>query len=244
MTTDGGRHWVQQSGGALFLETLNQNVIRVTSSGTGCPGPCGIRVQTAPLYSTSWTTELGPVNTSGGVEFARQADDAYLLLTGHVAGGSPVATSTLYRSSDNGVSWTKGGEPCPQQGKTEIDSYAVAAGADGRAAVLCRPRTSSSHAWVATSTDHGAHFAAHPGQAPASALLTGDPGTVLVNAGGGGLARSTDGGKTWSPIQYPIRRVSFAGFESTQVGRLVAADGTEIWTTRDGGQSWTELRLQ
>jgi photosystem II stability/assembly factor-like uncharacterized protein len=245
MTTDGGRHWGEQSGGADAVETLNQNVIRVTSQGTGCPGPCDVRVFTAPIGGSTWTRATLPGTEPGfGFQFARGGDDAYLLFFGHVAGGEPSAESVLYHSADNGVTWTRGGEPCPQTGSVEIDSRVIAAGDQGRAAVLCAPRTSTSNAWVATSTDGGAHFTAQPGKAPAANLLTGDPATVLVNTGVGGLARSTDGGKTWSPVRYPIRGVSFAGFENTQVGRIVAAHGTEIWTTRDGGQSWTELTLQ
>jgi photosystem II stability/assembly factor-like uncharacterized protein len=240
MTSDGGLHWTQQPGGALFLETLNQNVMRVTSPHTGCPGPCDIRVQTAALGSSSWTTRLGPVNTSGGVEFARGGDDAYLLLTGHVAGGAQNATSTLYRSADNGATWIRGGEPCPQL-DTEDDSSAIAAAADGRVSVLCTQRGATNNQWIATSTDHGAHFTAQPGRIPSYAdRLTGDPTTVLL-ATGHALARSTDGGNSWSSGPHLISGVSFAGFESSQVGRVVAAHGTEIWTTRDGGRTWTEV---
>jgi photosystem II stability/assembly factor-like uncharacterized protein len=70
--------------------------------------------------------------------------------------------------------------------------------------------------------------------------LTGDPATVLV-ATGNRAARSGDGGLTWQSIPYHITGVSFVGFESPQVGRLVANHGTEIWTTRDGGKSWAKV---
>jgi hypothetical protein len=243
MTTDGGQNWTQQSGGALFLETLNQNVIRVSSSGPGCPGPCGIRVQTAPLDSGTWTTELGPVNSTGGVEFARGGDDAYLLVTANPAGGAENETSTLYRSQDNGATWQQGGEPCPK-GNREVDSMFVAAGSLGRVAVLCTPRGKASDQFVATSTGHGAHFTAQPGRIPFYAdQLTGDPATVLL-ATGPGAARSTDGGRNWSTAQYPFGRVSFAGFENTQVGRIVGAGGTEIWTTRDSGSTWAKVQFR
>jgi hypothetical protein len=258
MTTDGGLHWAEQSGGALFLETLKQNVIRVTSSHTGCPGPCDIRVQTAGLGSSSWTTQLGPLNTAGDVQFARGGDDAYLLLTGHVAGGGENAPSTLYRSADDGASWQQGGEPCPQLDR-EDDSSAIAAGANGGVAVLCTPHGQVSHQFVATSTDHGANFSAQLGRIPYPAeQLVGDPSTVLL-ATGVAAERSTDAGRSWAPVPGPIDRPSFVGFESVDVGRIVAQKpspgshrynigtlpqtGTVIWTTRDGGQSWTKVQF-
>lgn len=246
MTTDGGQNWVRQAGaGALYLETLNQNVIRVTGTESGCPGPCAIGIQTAALGSSRWTTRLGPLTTPGGVEFARGGDDAYLLLTGHTAGGAQDAKSVLYRSADDGASWTRAGEPCPQAGAVEIDSTAVAAGADGRAAVLCTHRAPPFGSFAATSTDSGAHFTAQAGSIPfaQAELLTGDPATVLLAAGRGAV-RSTDGGRSWASVPYRFGTVSFAGFESTQVGRVVSADGTEIWTTRDGGATWTEVRFR
>ena len=125
----------------------------------------------------------------------------------------------------------------------KIDSYMIAAGDAGRAAVLCAARAAQLTQWVATSSDHGANFTAEPGRIPAPAeLFTGDPATVLV-AAGNRAARSGDGGQTWQAIPYRMTGVSFVGFESNQVGRLVADHGTEIWTTRDGGKSWTKVRF-
>jgi hypothetical protein len=37
--------------------------------------------------------------------------------------------------------------------------------------------------------------------------------------------------------------VTFAGFESTTVGRVVSDGGRTIWTTRDGGATWHEVTL-
>jgi photosystem II stability/assembly factor-like uncharacterized protein len=239
MTTDGGTTWDQQPGGAVQLETLDQNVIRVTSSGSGCPAWCNVQVETSAVGSTTWTrTKLG--QTPGyGVQLTRGGHDAYLLFFGHPAGGGSTATSLLYRSTDDGRTWQAEGEPCPQTSQ-EIDSAAIAAAGADRVTVECMPRQQPQHYYAATSDDAGAHFTAQPGQIPEAGIggpIAGDPATVLV-AAGNGLARSTDGGQTWQPVPDVTGEVTFVGFESNQVGRAVT-NNRIIWTTRDGGKTWT-----
>jgi photosystem II stability/assembly factor-like uncharacterized protein len=244
MTTDGGRTWQLQPGGALALETLNGNVVRVTFSHGGCPGPCDVGVETAPIGSSTWTraTLPGPVG-GNGVAFDRQGDDVYLLSLGHVAGGGNDARSTLFRSTDDGRTWQQLPEPCPQSAR-EVDSTAIAAGADGRASVLCLQRNPDyGRMSVAVSGDAGSTWhdaGALPGQG--ADRLVGDPATVLLAAGmvGGAATEvmvSHDGGATWQPVKQ-LHDVSFVGFESWTVGRAIAANGRQIWTTRDAGRTW------
>lgn len=242
MTTDGGDTWHRQPGGAIQLETLDDNVIRVTGTGSGCPGPCVHGIGTSAVGSSSWTpsgfqpdrSSISDVLLSRGL-----GGDAYVLLTRNPAGGASVATSTLYRSTDNGRSWHDVGEPCTAQDQ-EVDSEAIAGGAGNRVAALCGTRQAPQHYSVAWSDDAGGHFGMKPGEIPAGVaprLLTGDPASVLV-AAGNGMARSTDGGATWQQITGVTGRIGWVGFQSRQVGRAVSADGTTIWTTRDGGATW------
>jgi photosystem II stability/assembly factor-like uncharacterized protein len=239
MTTDGGKHWAEQPGGAVALESLDGNVIRVTSTGGGCPSWCNVAVETAPIGSTTWTPAAGIVGAQTfGVQLSRGGSDAYLLSFGHPAGGAPDGKSVLFRSSDDGRTWAPSGEPCPQT-NGEVDSYAVAAAPEGRVAVLCANRQAPQQWFVATSTDDGAHFTAEPGGVPAltANLLTGDPSTTLVTADNG-MTRSTDGGKSWHHVASVTGGIEFVGFESDTVGRAVSADGNTIWTTRDAGKTW------
>jgi photosystem II stability/assembly factor-like uncharacterized protein len=239
MTTDGGAHWRPQSDGAILLETLDNNVIRVVSTGTGCPGSCGVQVQTSDIGSTTWTAATFPSPTVAyEVSLSRGGSDAYLLFTGHTSGGAQNAQSTLYRSTDDGRSWQSTNEPCPQT-DGEVDSYAVAGAPDGRVSVLCANRQAPQRWFVATSTDAGGNFAAQPGTVPAATadLLTGDATTVLVTAWDG-LARSIDGGATWQTVPDVTGRIGFVGFESSTVGRAVTDQNT-IWTTRDAGKTWS-----
>lgn len=247
MTTDGGLHWAQQGGGAEYLETLDNNVIRVVSDGSGCPGPCNVRVETAAIGATTWTpASLGRAARAPvyGLSFARGGSDAYLLFTGHVTGGADVATSTLYRSTDGGRTWKKRNEPCAQSSQ-EIDGVAVAAGGGDRVSVLCATRQAPRRWFVATSADGGVSFTGQQGAIPAATagVLAGDPTTVLV-AGGIGLSRSTDGGSSWVPVPGVTGEVAFVGFESDRVGRVVTGGGRTIWTTRDAGETWTKVNFR
>jgi hypothetical protein len=244
MTTDGGLHWQRQSGGAIALETLDQNVIRLTSSHGGCPSWCNVRAETAAIGSTAWLS----ANVHGGAfgqQLSRGGSDAYLLFLGHPTGGSRSdGKSVLFRSTDDGRHWNSVGEPCPQI-SGEVDSHAVAAGGGNRVSVLCARRQSPQRWFVATSTDDGAHFTAQPGAIPEVAVnsqLVGDPATVLVSGGSSRLALSRDGGHSWQLIAGPLGQVTFAGFESSTVGRAVT-DNRTIWTTRDAGRTWQPTHL-
>lgn len=252
ITTDGGKSWQpQQQADVVALETLDNNVIRVTTTQPGCGPPgCTYQVQTAAIGSTQWTTHALTPPAEGattGAQLVRSGSDAYVLVTMNWAGGANNATSVLYRSGDDGASWQRVGEPCPQRSGAngEVDSTAIAAGGQGRVSVLCVGRMPGTGSFVAVSTDAGAHFAATPGGVPRSAieLLVGDPQTVLLAAGGSHVYRSADGGASWQAVAGPTGKVSWIGFESTTVGRLVAANGSTIWTTQDGGEHWTALPL-
>ena len=244
MTKDGGKHWTEQPGGAIALESLDDNVIRVTAtSDSGCPGPCGVQVETAPIGSSTWTpSDLAPVS-GAAIAFTRgQPSNAYLLVMRNPAGGAQDETSTLYRSTDNGAHWTSAGEPC-MQSNGEADSYAIAGGSDNEVSVLCRHRAQPQYVFISTSTDGGKTFVPQFAKGATvlpniATSLTGDPNTVLVTAGDG-LARSTDGGSSFHKVPKVTGQIGFVGFESDTVGRAVSADGNTIWTTRDAGKTWS-----
>jgi photosystem II stability/assembly factor-like uncharacterized protein len=149
----------------------------------------------------------------------------------------------LFRSSDNGRTWTRGGEPCQGAHPLEVDSVALAA-APGGTAALCQERQSGAGPdFVVVSHDDGARFADTAGRLPQfdAALLTGDPRTVLVAAGAHAY-RSTDGGASWARIDQISGTATFAGFESSVLGRIVTDGGRTVWTTRDGGARWDAYR--
>jgi hypothetical protein len=241
MTTDGGYTWRRQPGAAYFLETLDGNVIRVVHHGS-CPGPCTVRVEAAAIGSSTWTaSDVGAAGAlpGTGLQFARGGSAAYLVF----AGEGPNAPSRLYRSTDDGRTWTPGGDPCP--GSNAVMSSAAIAGApNGRVAVLCAPSLpADGPSFVATSDDAGASFALQPAPIPDDAVggLVGDPATTLIASGGYHLARSTTGGRSWTPVAKVVGAMGFVGFESRDVGRVVTDRGRSIWTTRNAGRTWTEV---
>jgi photosystem II stability/assembly factor-like uncharacterized protein len=235
MTTDGGRSWQRQSGGALALETLDGNVVRLVSPHTGCPGPCDVRLQTAPLGSSTWSTVpsgSGRIDAAA-VQLARAGQEVYVLVKQHAG------ASTLITVSDTGSGWRADGDPCAG---TPAVGVAVAAAPNRRVAVLCRSATGSGER-LAVSSDAGAHFSLTAGTLPIGAdLLAGDSRAVLLAGGTDGVYRSADGGASWARVPG-LGAVQFVGFESAAVGRAVSADGRTIWTTTDGGASWQATRF-
>jgi photosystem II stability/assembly factor-like uncharacterized protein len=249
MTTDGGRSWQRLAGGADALESLDGNVVRVSSS---CIPGCPPIVQTSAIGSTTWVRRTLPAGAPGfGVRLVRAGSDVYLLTMGHVAGGAQSATSVLFTSADDGATWSARGEPCPQGANDgasngERDSVAVAAAGDGSAVALCTPRGGTDSSFVAVSTDHGATFhgtAGDLGSIPGGVVAAASARTLLVM--GDVLYRSSDGGASWRRVQHdsigPLT-ASWFGFESPTQGRVVEG-GTIIWTTRDGGLTWSSVRF-
>jgi photosystem II stability/assembly factor-like uncharacterized protein len=51
---------------------------------------------------------------------------------------------------------------------------------------------------------------------------------------------STNGAATFTH-SHKLRNASWVGFESRSLGRLVNNAGRTIWTTRDGGHTWTSF---
>lgn len=234
MTTNGGRQWQQQQGGALSLETADGNVVRLLSDNSG------VQVQTARIGTSDWTSRaLGghPGDGASGAFLSRTNRDVYVLLIG--VGPDDPSTASLYRSGDDGRTWQSVTSACPYPGGYQATG--VAAGADGRVAVTCRlPQTPEAR--LAISVDAGAAFTDHGSLPQRSGFLAvGPPGVYLLALDT--LSRTTDSGGHWRSVAGIDPGFISLGFESDEIGRIVADNGTTIWTTRNGGDSWRILRL-
>jgi photosystem II stability/assembly factor-like uncharacterized protein len=249
MTTDGGATWQRQSGGADALETLDGNVIRVVTSPACSPPGCHYSVQVAPLGTADWSSVALPGAQPGmsvGVALARTGRMSFVEVFGHTSGGAQEAQSALFTSTDDGVSWTNRGEPCPQVGgqiSSEVDSTALATADDGSLTLICTGRGDQSPQFTITSTDGGRTFRTGDlqalGAAGISALGAASAATLIVSSDD--TYRSTDGGRTWRRLHANggsgPALAHWIGFESATVGR--ATDGRTIWTTRDAGLTWS-----
>lgn len=251
MTTDGGRSWQVQRGGADALETLDGNVIRVVDRGN-CPPGCSYAVQVAPVGATSWRTIDLPDGQGGGdsVQLVRTGSRAALEVYGNPAGGAP-ARAVLFTSADDGASWTRRAEPCPQLRPSaasplgEVDSSRLTSAPDGSITVLCTPRSATRWQFTITSSDGGASFRTGDlkalGAAAITALGAASARTVLVSSDD--VYRSTDSGHTFARLSAnggtSPGPVVWLGFASATVGHAISPDRRTVFTTTDAGRTWT-----
>jgi photosystem II stability/assembly factor-like uncharacterized protein len=249
LTTDRGRTWRRQPGGADALESLDGNVIRIDDGG-GCPPGCRYVAETAGIGGTGWLRAPlpGAVNETTGIALARTGAHAYLLAFGHPAGGAPDARSTLWTSADDGRHWIHRGEPCPQGGH-EVDSVALTTAPDGSVTVLCRVRDASGGQFTATSTGGGGHFVAGSraalGDAPVGAIAAAGRSAVFVSSDD--TYRTTDGGRRFTRLAAnggdSPGALGWLGFASPTVAHAISVDRRTIWTTTDGGRRWTPGKI-
>ena len=251
MTIDGGQTWDRESGGADALETLDGNVIRVTDAGY-CPPGCAYQVEIAPIGSSNWqpVTLPGPAGSGDSVRLVRTGRHAFIQSYGNMAGGAP-AVSVLWSSSDDGATWARSGELCPQDGTRysgEVDSAGLTPAPDGSLTILCVHRATGD-GFTITSTDDGSTFH-HRTQSfgSAGAWLVGAASAYVLFVDSDVLYRSVDAGPRWRRTQQnsvgPLT-ASWIGFESSTVGHLIEPGATPsnlnpyaIWSTRDAGKAW------
>lgn len=260
MSADGGRSWTLQPGPAVVgLEIAGSDVIRASATGFGCPGPCNLAVEEAPIGSSSWTTLYSvPRQGSSRVQLVRQGpDDIYLADFQNPAGGAQDEQTTLFISHDGGATWTARLDPCGYSGTVENDSIAIAAAPGQVVAALCIVRTGLEPDFVALSTDGGVSFArsnALPENVAFQVLGATSATSIFVGTAPGygapTLEATGDGGLEWtqvardastSPAKYVASR-GFLGFETTSVGRWLGGPN-DIYTTVDGGLTWTRRSI-
>jgi hypothetical protein len=256
-TTDGGVTWTQQNGPyVVALEPVGTNVMRISYTRTGCPGPCDLSVQSAAVAATRWQTLTGPF-PGDRVQLVRQANEAYVSVFANPAGGVDDAHATLMLSQDGGTTWGERADPCGEVGGVEFDTTAIAAAPQGVVAVLCVDRSQPTHAFVDVSTDSGVVFGAGSvltssgilgslALTSASNLFVGSAGMPGKGSAQWILMASQDGGQTWKQAvaqsgkdqpYFPAQ--TFLGFENSSIGRWVGYPYS-IWETTNGGTQWVK----
>ena len=262
LTIDGGAHWSHQPGGAIALEIADGVVLRATTTTAGCTSGCTYTVQTSAVGSSAWRSvyRVSATGTTTSVELVRSNATAALQVYGFTDGGVRPVRSGLYVSSDDGATWSKRGDPCsassaPVAAATAAD-VAVAPGG-GSLTVLCQSAVGDQR-FVTTSTDAGQTFVPGTANANLSApIAAASAGVVFADVEATGqpsdqLLRSTDGGRTWAVVATAQESSTFGGYllqflglESAKTGRWVSAfDPYAVWSTRDGGATWTRQPFQ
>jgi photosystem II stability/assembly factor-like uncharacterized protein len=234
MTTN-GTDWVEQPGGAVALETLDNNVIRVSRQNASCVGLCTDVVETAAVGSNAWTPSKLARVKARSVELQRTHGHAFLLLRDTAASKPGRPASALYSSDDGGAVWRARGDVCTKLG-VGYSATSIAVGADGAALhVLCR----NGHGrWAMFSGGRRATLPPGAEHYPLVELGAADAKTLFVVADR--LYRSADGGQTWHAVlRYgPNSDLGAPEFESATVGRWFTDEGRVMWTTTDAGYTW------
>jgi hypothetical protein len=258
VTTDGGVSWQLQPAPAVSsLETADGTAARVATpaepaADAGCSGAAS-QVSAAPAGGAGWQVLPAPaVAQICPPVLYRQGQRLVLVGYGNPAGGVR-ATAQIARSGDSGKTWASGPDSCG-----DADGYAsgVALAPPDVLVLLCQhqmPLSTGGYgpAWVRVSVDGGATFgpdeqvpslpAAPSGTIMDYQLAAASSGRLLVTETGsaGSRALVTDnGGQNWlSSLSMPAGTMVLVGYQDPLTARI--AEGNEVWTTHDGGSSWT-----
>jgi photosystem II stability/assembly factor-like uncharacterized protein len=261
-TTDGGHRWVAQTGRKVAaLEVAGREVIRVSYSHTGCPGPCDWGIDTAAIGSTAWRPVRFPEPThNDAVQLVRSGlNDVYVAFFGNPASGAGTQTADLVVSHDGGRTWTRRSDPCSKDRRGENDSYAIAAAPGGVVVSVCNPRGQNGGGFVVISDDGSRTYGSAlvlPDRVSADDVAITSPGDVFVTSAnasgpvGPRLYASHDSGHHWSvaiteapqPNQnFPTSRGLLKFLDPTH-GYWLGNNQT-LWTTTDGGTHWTPYTI-
>jgi photosystem II stability/assembly factor-like uncharacterized protein len=252
-TDDGGVTWTRQTSDAVVaLEVLNGRAFRVVSAHDCIAPGCTYFVDTAAVGSSSWQRLPTPTVIGDGVQLLYDGPRIYVAVYGNPAGGGD-AHIALLRSLDLGNSWQLRPDPCGSLGTEEVDAASLATAPGGFLAALCQPRGFDHPAFVRTSSDAGQTFGAAqslplPSSVRVESIAAGSASSIVVTAVDGfkqTVLVSHDNGasSSWhmtlqvSASDAPVS-IDFLGFEDAHTGRI-ALSPNHLWTTRDGGETWT-----
>jgi hypothetical protein len=260
MTRDGGRHWARQPvRNVSDVLPEGTSVLALTYDHGGCPGPCDVRVERAPIGSGSWTTSpLAALGAAGYTSLAGAAGGVVAIASGDRASAS--AKGALAISADSGAHWTGEGDPCGERRHREYDL--IDAAADGATvAVLCGAHIGTERDFVITSTDGGHRFGS-PDWLPGAAfghLVELSNGQLLAATGGRTgnghttyLIASANRSSSWRQVlaadepvyDQPEELAGHSGLDVSARGVLTyVADGVHAWRSDDAGQTWKPLPL-
>ncbi|HEV7172166.1 sialidase family protein [Pedococcus sp.] len=260
-TTDGGATWhayPHPGGDVLALETDGRDVV-LTAGGTcdtsTCRGP--VTVVRAPISAQSATDAAGVIAGSGvtGAAITWHQGHAYVSpAVASTAGQSPpspveLRTDGLHAvgaaTCGNGLGGTQLVGPaagtvlfavCPNGGAMGHFGYAVLSSSD--AGATWRPVSSDALLLVNAGS---AAFAA----ADAQSLLAVSGGSPDLH---GSMARSVDGGRTWTspsqPPPLPDRGWAWVGAPGGPSFYAISAGPTpSLWRSTDRGQTWSAVRI-
>jgi hypothetical protein len=241
-THDGGTNWQRLSQGTLLgFATGGGNVYLITArcSVQRCSG---YRFERSPLSTDSWSAASLPFSPDGSV-IGLSAHGTNVWLLGSSAGNERTPHDTLARSSDGGRAFVTGTGPCSPDLGGDLEPTS----ADVVWAVC--PTGMMAGAW--RSTNGGVSFSPlrTPRLVNSARLAPASDTTAVIAANGAGatLARTTDGGTTWTPAGASATATywPFIGFTDAQTGAAIVQTGNtpiqKLWRTTDAGLHWSDV---
>ncbi len=210
------------SGGTLIAST-DSGVYRSTNNGDAWTRAN----EGLPDNVPDGRTPVAPIVSIGNVVLA------------YVGGEGSNAIRKLYRSTDNGATWTLSDAGLPSG--YNIVSFAVS-GTRVFSGVLSSGATAGRVVW--TSTDNGQNWTATAyneiGGFPRALAASGS--TLYINGSGflGRMSRSTDNGVTWTPLNNSPAGVSAIAVSGTTVVAVgLTADGNpSLFVSSNNGDTW------
>jgi hypothetical protein len=254
LTTDGGLRWRQLPGPTVnSLEVADGTAIRVASGSRGCAGQ-PFKVQSSAIGTGTWSTLPQPPGIAMicPPTLYRQHQRLVVVGYGNPAGGVR-ATANIAGSANGGASWQHLTDQC---GGRSGYAEQVAIAPPDVLVLLCRnqiPNSSNNFGapWVRVSTNGGVSYgpdrtvtAPHglPTKTAISYQVAAASASRLVVVGtgphGSDAYVSQNGGRSWS-VRLKTQssaQIILVGFEDPLTARI--AQGDQVWTTTDGGQSW------
>ena len=247
-TLDGGQTWTRIPAERVSdVEAAHGVAMRVTSHGTGCAAGCNYRIDRMDLDTTRWE-RLAEAPVSINPSLLLQGADAYAVNIPNWAGAGQ---TRLAVSGNAGATWTEIDDPCPSN-RTGYRTGSASAAPEGVLAVLCVSITGE-EASIRISTDRGRTFGPRRAVPRNSVgpIAAASADTIAIGYSVGqksGVIVTHDGGRTWRSalVARPASRTAnlrpSIGWQDAHTGR-VSFNTKFIWTTRDGGDTWTEDRV-
>ncbi|MGD0084540.1 MAG: hypothetical protein ABSD78_15300 [Acidimicrobiales bacterium] len=248
-TTNGGATWakVATPGQVTELEAADGEAYALACA-AGSANCKSMELLRSPAGSLKWQKVSTPASLGYGAQFAVSGPSLYVL-----SANADTRPYVLLYSADKGATLTKRVEPC-----TAGLGGRVTAAADGSPTIWAACPTGT-EATVLLSTNGGTTWrVAEPTEAGFPnrvGLAAASSSVALVWPGpqvsAAALARTTNGGKSYSAVLSSSWGVSWAGFsDPARVYALVAAVGTgttgptHLFESNDGGATWHQVFIK
>ena len=259
-STDGGKTWANiglkdsRQIGALIVDPTNPNIVLVAAIGHAFGANAERGVFRTTDGGKNWVKVLYKDEHTGAIDVTFDPHDPHIVYAAmwqaqrqpwNFSSGGP--GSGLYRSSDEGATWTElkgNGLPDGILGRIDVsvsaaDSKRIYAMIEAKDGGLYRSDDAGKH-WALINQDGRIRQ-----RAWYFSKIYADPKAVdTVYALNTGMLKSTDGGKSFSLTTAPHGDHHGLWIDPTDPNRLINANDGGATVSLDGGKTWSTLNNQ